>query len=79
MRRPDQARKLAHQAMYGTVYVFDYAVPLTLVTIYRMIPDKVRGRMFPDSPSTSKNAVRGLRRRLGWAAVLAAVSDSDVH
>lgn len=58
----------------GSAWLMDYAVPLTLVSAYRLIPAGMRGRLF-GGPSTSLDAVRGLRAGLGWEAVRAAVSN----
>lgn len=55
-------------------YVFDFVIPLTLVTVYRMIPDRIRGHAF-GGPSTSQQAVAGLWQGLGWSAVREAISN----
>jgi hypothetical protein len=55
--------------------LLNFVLPLTLVTIYRLVPDSIRGR-YPRvgrGPSTSHLAVAGLWRGEGWPAVSGAI------
>lgn len=53
--------------------ILTYGVPLTLVTVYRMVPDRVRGsRVWPGhkGPSSSLLAVGLMRDGVnGWVSI----------
>lgn len=51
---------------------FLHLLPLALVLAYRKIPAGIRGRHFP-GPSTSAQALEGVRSGQGWRAVSKAV------
>lgn len=63
-------------AMRTAAYVFDYALPLTAITAYRLIPAGARGRLF-GGPSASLSAVSMLRQAGGggWVIIRAAASN----
>lgn len=63
-------------AMRAAAYVFDYALPLSAITTYRLIPDSVRGSLF-GGPSASLAAVSALRQAggSGWVIIRAAASN----
>lgn len=63
-------------AMLAAAWTFDYALPLTAITAYRLIPDQTRGRLF-GGPSASQASVAALRTAGGggWAIIRAAASN----
>lgn len=64
-------------AMTAAAYVMDYALPLALISAYRLIPGGTRGRVF-GGPSASLNAVRALRAAGsgGWQVIRIAAKDN---
>lgn len=60
--------------------LINFAIPLTLVTVYRIVPNDIRGmRHWPGSqgPSTSHLAVAAMWRGVnGWTAIRSAVRDN---
>ena len=62
--------------MRASAYLFDYAMPLMAVTIYRLIPDHTRGTLF-GGPSASLNAIQQMREQVGggWAIIKIAASN----
>ena len=62
--------------MRSAAWVFDYALPLTAVTAYRLIPDSTRGSLF-GGPSASLHTVGQIRRAhgAGWTFIRIAASN----
>lgn len=56
------------------IRLWSFWVPLVLVTVYRLIPARVRGVLF-GGRSSSHEAVAGLWAGEGWAAVLHAIKE----
>ena len=63
-------------AMRSAAYAFDYALPLTAITAYRLIPDSLRGYLF-GGVSASLSAVGMLRTQGGggWQIIQMAASN----
>jgi hypothetical protein len=61
----------------AAVWAFDYALPLTGISAYRLIPDARRGKLF-GGESSSLDAVRALRMAGGggWQIIKAAIKDN---
>lgn len=66
---------LGHSAR-AAAYLLDYALPLAVMSAYRLIPGERRGRMF-GGPSTSLTAVAELRAAGGggWQVIRGAMSN----
>ena len=62
------------------VWVADYAIPLAVVSAYRLIPDHTRGKLF-GGPSTSLSAVSAMRQTggAGWQIIHTAMSNHPPH
>lgn len=63
-------------AMRSAAYIFDYMLPLTAVSAYRLIPDARRQQLF-GGPSASLGTIRALRaaRGGGWQLIRLAASN----
>lgn len=66
---------LGHSAR-TTVYLMDYVLPLTVIKAYRMIPARLRGKLF-GGPSMSFAALQTLKlqRHSGWTIIRLAMSN----
>jgi hypothetical protein len=60
--------------------LLSFALPLAVVTAYRLQPDSVRGiyQRHGWPTSTSHRAVAGIWAGQGWSAVFSAIGDSRI-